>query len=127
MHPLPTSKILRSPGGSFVHVVQGPCCRLYDKEELPWPSCSLQWKGKQPSWNRVGPRFVPDMAAAKCPSYAVESYDHHGNCWLDVITLYTEPMPVYTRKWWVWKGPTSASPPATPDQMEQRLTEGLRW
>ena len=52
--------------------VLGPCCRLFDREELPWPCCRLQWRSKEPSWRRVGKRFVPDLAARRCPSYAVE-------------------------------------------------------
>ena len=31
-------KKLRSPGGSFVYEVQGPICRLFDREELPGPA-----------------------------------------------------------------------------------------
>lgn len=66
---------IRSAGGSFVYEIIGPVCRLYDREELPWPSCSLAWKGKQPSWNRIGPRFVADMASRRSPSYAVKLID----------------------------------------------------
>ena len=60
----PHGKRLRSPGGSFLYEVQGPVCRLYDREQLPWPSCSLQWKGKQPSWRRIGRRFVADLSVS---------------------------------------------------------------
>ena len=49
----PIGKKIRSPGGSFVYEIQGPVCILYDREQLPWPCCSLQWRGKQPSWNRL--------------------------------------------------------------------------
>ena len=49
---LEQGQTFRSPGGGFSYEVIGPCCRLYDREELPYPSCSLQWKGKQPSWKK---------------------------------------------------------------------------
>ena len=61
-----------SPGGQYSFRVIGPCCRLFDREELPWPCCRLAWRSKEPSWRRVGRRFVPDLAARRCPSYAVE-------------------------------------------------------
>lgn len=126
-HPLSTGKFKRSYGGSFVYVVQGPCCRLYDKEELPWPSCSLAWKGKQPSWNRIGKRYVPDMATTRCPSYSVHGYDHHGNSWESVVTFYEESLTKAERRWWIWKGPAHLSPPDTVDDMEHRLAEGHQW
>lgn len=126
-HPYDAGKRLVSYGRSFVYEVQGPCCRLYDKEELPWPSCSLQWKGKQPSWTRVGPRFVSDMATSRCPSYAVQGWDHHGNTWHTVISLYDIKLTAAEKKWWTWKGPISLEPPATVDEMENRLSEGHRW
>lgn len=126
-HPLEHGKRLKSYGGSFVYTVQGPCCRLYDKEELPWPSCSLVWRGKQPSWNRVGPRFVPDLAASRCPSYAVIGYDHHGNSWHQTISMYDHPLSKIERRWWVWKGPQDRTPPATIEEMEKRLDTGLNW
>lgn len=126
-HPLQYGKLLRSYGGSFVYEVLGPCCRLYDKEELPWPSCSLQWKGKQPSWNRIGPRFVPDMATSRCPSYAVKGYDHHGNSWFQILSLYEVRLLSSEKKWWVWKGPPHLKPPSTPEEMEHRLHQGDNW
>ena len=61
-----------SPGGHYSYRVLGPCCRLFDREELPWPCCRLAWRSKEPSWRRVGRRFVADLAARRCPSYAVE-------------------------------------------------------
>lgn len=127
MHPVRRNKILRSYGGSFVYEVLGPVCRLYDREELPWPSCSLQWKGKQPSWNRHGARFVPDMATSRCPSYAVRGYDHYGNQWEQVISLYDAKLSKSERSWWVWKGPQHIHPPTTVDEMEARIELGQRW
>jgi len=100
MHPLHSDKKLRSPGGSFHYVVQGPVCRLYDREELPWPSCSLAWRGKQPSWNRQGRRFVPDLAASRCPSYSVVGCDQWGEQWEQVLTIYNERLDKPVKDWW---------------------------
>jgi hypothetical protein len=97
---LPAGKHLRSPGGSFFYEVQGPCCQLYDREQLPWPSCSLSWRGKQPSWKRIGPRFVPDMAARRCPTEAVKAVDQWGNEWEQVLTLYHDRMGIDLQRWW---------------------------
>ncbi len=108
MHPLDHGKWLRSPGHSFAYQVQGPVCRLYDREELPWPSCSLAWKGKQPSWNRIGRRFVPDLAASRCPSYAVIAVDHWGNQWEQVITLYYQRLAKQQKQWWITQKPANS-------------------
>ncbi|EKQ70427.1 hypothetical protein OsccyDRAFT_0714 [Leptolyngbyaceae cyanobacterium JSC-12] len=61
-----------SPGKLYTYKIIGPVCRLYDREELPYPCCRLSWKGKEPSWNRVGRRFVPDMGTNRSPSYNVQ-------------------------------------------------------
>ena len=108
---LPNGKKIRSPGGSFVYQVSGPVCVLYDREELPWPSCSLRWKGKQPSWNRIGKRFIPDIAASRCASYAVEGVDAAGNRWHQVLTLYSERLPRHERGWWYWRYKPNQEPP----------------
>lgn len=127
MHPLHNGKFKRSYGGSFVYYIQGPCCRLYDKEELPWPSCSLQWRGKQPSWNRVGKRFVPDLACIRHPSYYVIGWDSYTTQWECDITFFEENLTKAERKWWVWKGPQHLEPPLTVEEMEQRLAAGQQW
>ena len=93
-------KKIRSPGGSFVYEVQGPVCRLFDREELPWPSCSLQWKGKQPSWRRVGLRFVGDISVRRSPSYAVKGVDAQGIQWESTITIYHHRLTADERRWW---------------------------
>jgi len=93
--------VVMSPAGGFIYTIQGAVCRLFDREELPWPSCSLQWKGKQPSWNRVGCRFVPDMASRRFQSYSVVGIDTWGLEWVDVMTMYFEPQLSNTEaRWW---------------------------
>ena len=105
MHPLQQGKYVRSHGGGFVYQIQGPVCVLYDREDLPWPSCSMQWKGKQPSWNRIGRRFIPDLAASRCPSYSVYGADLHGNCWTQVQTFYYHRLTKEEKDWWYSKVP----------------------
>lgn len=114
MHPLEHGDYIRSPGQGFAYRVLGPCCVLYDREQLPWPSCSLTWKGKQPSWNRIGPRFVPDMAASRCPSYAVEGVDQWGSHWIQVLTVYHQRLTTSEKQWWITKKPTSKPYPEHP-------------
>lgn len=68
---LQTGDVITSPGGSYSYQVIGAVCRLYDREELPYPCCRLQWQGKEPSWNRVGKRYVMDMSTRRQASYQV--------------------------------------------------------
>lgn len=96
-------KKIRSPGGSFLYEVQGPVCRLYDREELPWPSCSLSWKGKQPSWRRIGRRFVCDISARRFGSYAVRGIDAAGTTWTQEITFYNHRLTKEEKVWWSGK------------------------
>ena len=97
---LDSGTTFRSPGGSFAYVVQGPVCRLYDREQLPWPCCRLSWRGKEPSWNRVGRRYVGDLAVKNFPSYSVIGMDRHGASWVDVVTDFTYRLPDEVRRWW---------------------------
>ena len=97
-------KKIRSHGGSFVYEVQGPVCRLFDRNELPWPSCSLSWRGKQPSWRRIGRRFVADLSTRRCPSYAVHATDVSGFVWSQVVTLYEHRLTKQEKEWWYGKG-----------------------
>ena len=96
-------KRIKSPGGSFVYEVIGPICRLYDREGLPWPSCSLQWRGKQPSWRRIGRRLIPDIAAQRCPSYQVVGVDSTGTRWEQPLTLYSRRLSQVEKEWWYSK------------------------
>ena len=113
-HPFKPGKKLRSPGGNFTYLILGPCCRLYDREELPWPSCSLAWKGKQPSWNRIGPRFVADLAASRSPSYSAIGCDQEGNNWVQVLTLYCVRLTSEEKYWWVTRKPKHKEYPTSP-------------
>jgi len=113
---IPGGSAFKSHGGRFGYRVIGPVCRLYDRNELPWPSCSLSWRGKQPSWNRVGKRLIPDMAAARCPSYQVEGVDAYGNTWTQSMTLYEEKLVSDLKHWWITRKPQSQGYPELPPQ-----------
>ncbi|HAW77948.1 MAG TPA: hypothetical protein DCW74_19700 [Alteromonas australica] len=108
---LKPGKKIRSHGGNFVYEILGPVCILYDREELPWPCCSLKWRGKQPYWNRQGKRFVPDLAASRCGAYAVSAQDLWGNSWEQVLILYDQRLHKKEKEFWYWKGPACKSPP----------------
>lgn len=92
--------ILFSPGGHFTYRVIGACCRLFDRNELPWPCCRIQWRSKEPSWRRIGKRFVPDLATKSFPSYSVEILDHDASPEPVVVTLYWRPLSAKARSWW---------------------------
>ncbi|MFZ9736629.1 MAG: hypothetical protein ACO3EZ_01300 [Prochlorotrichaceae cyanobacterium] len=102
-HPFPSGTLFSSPGGHFTYRVIGPCCRLFDREELPWPCCRLQWRGKEPSWRRIGRRFVLDMATRNSPSYSVEILElgHHRET--IVMTLYAIRLTAQLKSWWYAK------------------------
>ena len=110
----PVGKKLRSPGGSFFYEVQGPCCVLYDREQLPWPSCRLSWKGKEPSWNRVGKRFVPDLAASRCPAFSVKAHDAWGDTWDQVLVIYHDRLEGELKRSWYAKVPAGHAYPVFP-------------
>jgi len=117
VHPVNDGQWLRSPGGGFAYRVLGPCCRLYDREELPWPCCRLSWRGKEPSWNRVGRRFVPDLAASRSPSYSVEGMDQWGVRWFQVMTIYHVRLEPAVKRWWVSARKPSGKWPELPDSV----------
>jgi hypothetical protein len=98
-HPLPSGHLLVSPGCHFVYRVIGPCCRLFDRDQLPWPCCRLQWRGKEPSWRRIGRRLIVDLGTKSHPSYSVEIVGHRSSEPL-VITLYAVTLPQPSRNWW---------------------------
>ncbi|MBE9156224.1 hypothetical protein IQ265_05185 [Nodosilinea sp. LEGE 06152] len=99
-HPWPTGHVFQSPGAHLTYRVVGPCCRLFDRDQLPWPCCRLQWRGKEPSWRRIGKRLVPDMATRKSPSYCVEIVGQGYGAQSFVTTLYTAKLDRATQSWW---------------------------
>jgi hypothetical protein len=108
-----------SPGGQYSFRVLGPCCRLFDREELPWPCCRLAWRSKEPSWRRIGRRFVADLAARRCPSYAVELLQPGARPTATVITLFPVRLSPVLQEWWYSRNPASCHPanrhPLAPD------------
>ncbi|MEM9162693.1 MAG: hypothetical protein AAGC54_06435 [Cyanobacteria bacterium P01_F01_bin.4] len=107
-HPWPSGHLFQSPGGHLTYRVVGPCCRLFDREQLPWPCCRIQWRGKEPSWRRIGRRLIPDLATRKHPSYSVEIV---GQGYRDdpfVTTLYTVKSGAELQNWWHTKHLTAA-------------------
>ncbi|NET08837.1 MAG: hypothetical protein F6K09_34915 [Merismopedia sp. SIO2A8] len=99
-HILPFGTLLSSPGSHFTYRVLGSCCRLFDREELPWPCCRIQWRSKEPSWRRIGKRFVPDLATKRFPSYVVEILDQEYSEAPFVLTLYWARLPQDVQQWW---------------------------
>ena len=89
--------IFYSPGGSVRYRVVGAICRLYDREELPYPCCRLDWQGKEPFWNRQGKRFVPDLSASRCASYNVEVVDYNVGT---LVSLYHKKLNSDEVAWW---------------------------
>lgn len=102
-------QILHSPGGTFAYEIIGPCCRLYDREQLPWPSCSITWRGKQPSWRRVGRRYILDVGTKNHPTYAVRLLGQESTAEPMLLTLFWVNLPSSEREWWYGKKPGSAA------------------
>ena len=99
-----------SPGGQYSYRILGPCCRLFDREELPWPCCRLAWRSKEPSWRRVGRRFVADLASRRCPSYAVELLQPGSRPTTTVLTLFSLRLAAPLQEWWYSKQLGSMEP-----------------
>lgn len=99
-HPLSHGQIFSSPGCHYSYRVIGPCCRLFDRETLPYPCCRIEWRGKEPSWRRIGRRFTADIATRTSPSYSVEiiGQGHAGES--VVMTLYWVKLPQPLKEWW---------------------------
>jgi len=96
-----------SIGGNFSFRVIGPCCRLFDREELPWPCSRLAWKSKEPSWRRIGRRFVPDIASGRSPSYSVEIYHPGLRATSTTLTFFSSRLSPFLQEWWYSKKPLS--------------------
>jgi hypothetical protein len=117
---LPPGSVHASPGGQYSFRVLGPCCRLFDREELPWPCCRLAWRSKEPSWRRIGRRFVADLAARRCPSYAVELLQPGARATAPtVITLFPVRLSAPMQEWWYSRNqgschPANQQPPQAP-------------
>ncbi|WP_170952850.1 hypothetical protein [Synechococcus sp. UW179B] len=111
-----------SPGGQYSFRVIGPCCRLFDREELPWPCCRLAWRSKEPSWRRVGRRFVPDLASRRCPSYSVELLQPGSRPTATLLTLFSMRLTPELQEWWYSRQPKSMAAdndsPAEPSRSE---------
>lgn len=99
-HPLPTGHLFESPGAHLTYRIVGPCCRLYDREQLPWPCCRIQWHSKEPSWRRIGRRFIVDLSTRKHPSYCVEIVGQSYRSEPIVMTLYTVKLSAHQQDWW---------------------------
>ena len=97
--------VLESPGHAFTYKIEGLCCRLFDREELPWPCCRLSWRGKEPSWRRVGSRLVGDVCCKRFASYAVSGRDRWGTEWRSVVTDFSNPLSRSEREWMYSKRP----------------------
>ena len=96
-----------SEGGQFSFRVLGPCCRLFDREELPWPCSRIAWRSKEPSWRRIGARFVPDIAARRCPSYSVELLQPGSTPISTVLTFFAGRFTPEMQEWWYSRHPRS--------------------
>ncbi len=99
-HPWPTGHIFESLGAHLTYRVVGPCCRLYDREQLPWPCCRLQWHSKEPSWRRIGRRLIADLSTRTHPSYCVEIIGQSYRSAPVVMTLYTVRLTAQQQRWW---------------------------
>ncbi|GAC1460558.1 MAG: hypothetical protein NVS2B14_08110 [Chamaesiphon sp.] len=98
-----TGQVFGSPGGHFTYRVIGPCCRLFDREDLPWPCCRLEWHSKEPSWRRIGRRFVADIGVKHSPSYCVEIVGQEASFQPFITTLYWVKLPQSIQEWWYSK------------------------
>lgn len=97
-------EIIKSPGGCYKYKIIGAVCVLFDRECLPYPCCSLQWKGKQPSWRRVGRRFIPDIACKQVASYnAYLLGDNELPIDEKVITIFWVKLSPEVANWWYSK------------------------
>jgi hypothetical protein len=99
-----SGQIILSPGGTHSYKIVGVVCRLYDREQLPYPCCSLEWKGKQPSWNRIGKRLIADLGSKYQECYTVEILNcpirNYSNRECHYLTLSYRKMSVELQKFW---------------------------
>ncbi|WP_244913283.1 hypothetical protein [Phormidesmis priestleyi] len=107
-HPFKHGQIFFSPGAHFSYRVIGACCRLFDRETLPYPCCRLEWHSKEPSWRRIGKRLIADLATRNSPSYSVEIIGQAMQEPL-VMTLYSVKLPQPLKEWWVSSKPSTST------------------
>ncbi len=107
LHPLQPGQIITSPGCHFSYRVVGACCRLFDREQLPWPCCRLQWHSKEPSWRRIGRRLILDMASRARPTYSVEMLGQGRDRTVStdslepmILVCYWVKLPQPMNEWW---------------------------
>lgn len=125
-HPFPSGTIIPSIGGHFTYRVVGPCCRLFDREQLPWPCCRIQWRGKEPSWRRIGRRFTPDLAAQKAPSYNVEVLESGCAGETIILTIYSDRLSPEQRDWWYSRRRSNATAPPNLKPTDSAMAEKQR-
>ncbi len=125
-HPLPSGTIIPSIGGHFTYRIVGPCCRLFDREQLPWPCCRIQWHGKEPSWRRIGRRFTPDLAAQKAPSYSVEVLETGCAGETIILTIYSDRLSQEQRDWWYSRRRSNPIEPPRQDTTDGPTVEQQR-
>ena len=95
---------IQSPGGMFLYEIIGPCCQLFDREELPWLSCNRVGRFKQPSWARIGKRFVPDRSVIKRASYCVQQIDTDGSISSSPkVIIFWKELSKEEQSWWYSK------------------------
>jgi hypothetical protein len=99
--------------------VLGPCCRLYDREQLPWPCCRIEWHSKEPSWRRIGKRFILDMASREHPSYSVEMIGIRATPVPIILTLYSVQLTPPEKTWWYGIKPKTRQKSDTPSKSKR--------
>jgi len=82
----------------------------------------LAWRSKEPSWRRVGRRFVPDLASMRCPSYSVELLQPGSRPTATLLTLFSMRLTPELQEWWYSRQPKSMAAdndsPAKPSRSE---------
>lgn len=58
----------------------------------------------------MGRRFVPDLAARRCPSYAVELLQPGSRPTATVLTLFSQRFSRDLQEWWYSRHPRSMDP-----------------
>jgi hypothetical protein len=58
----------------------------------------------------VGRRFVPDLAARRCPSYSVELLQPGSRPTATVLTLFSVRLVSELQEWWYSRHPRSMEP-----------------